>query len=74
MEERVTCAKIAKKYGVPQWAVYQVAHFFKFNQKLAHYNEATAEIMRKRFSVRVMTDLYDEIHAVYHREAIPFAR
>lgn len=42
---RNTCVKIARKYNLPHWAVYQVAHYYRFKVKLAHFLEAIHAIL-----------------------------
>lgn len=41
---RNTCAKIARKHNIPQWAVYQIVHAYRFNEELAHFQAAITAI------------------------------
>lgn len=69
-EERVTCAKLAVKYDLPQWVIYQIAHRMRFGIQLSHYDAAINAIQAKCWHPYETTDFFDEFD-VYKIPAVP---
>ena len=69
-EERVTCAKLAVKYELPQWVVYQIAHRLRFNQILAHYKAACDVVNDKGWEPAQIVKFFNEFD-VYHIPVVP---